>query len=396
MAALHSSRRLKRELYRCGQRRMYRHPPSPRPGVSRPDLRIIAARPHANGEPMLQVLHCSDELLQRVYGCISMRNGLQLIACTRNKSDTCSTHKVLAGTDVHFGEKLELVMKVLSLSRAGLASAIGVDKSVTGRWVSGQVKPSSHNLAKISQRVAEQLPAFTMLDWEREPSDFMAFIGASSNPATQNARNLWPLFPPKLSAEAKHAATERTKAYEGFWRTTRPSSDVPGQFLHDVSIVRRDSEGHLTFQSGVEGFYYQGSTVMVQQQLYYFAADDAFGAISFGILNGVSRGRADIVDGVILSTLRDAGASPTASSLIMHRIGDLSDDPDADDTRFRELAETQKMLAPEGSVPQDVADHLHRAANAPGMLRMLFTQSMSRGPLVDPAASIARPAPKPR
>ena len=280
------------------------------------------------------------------------------------------------------GRKIELVLKLLLLSRAGLAAAIGVDKSVAGRWVSGKVKPSAHNLARISQLVAEKRPQFTMLDWDRDYDDFAAFLGVGRDEVGLGSNTIWPLLPPKMSAEATYAAKERTAAYEGFWRTTRPSSDVPGEFLHDISIVRRDKDGFLSFRSGVEGFYYDGSAVMVNQQLYYFCADDVFGAISMGIINGVPRGRAEVMDGVLLTTLRDAGASPAASGIYMERIADLSGDPEADEKKFRELVENEKMLAPPGSVPADVAEALHNAANAPGMLRMLFNQSLSRGPVI--------------
>lgn len=280
------------------------------------------------------------------------------------------------------GQKIELAMKALSLSRVGLAAAIGVDKSVAGRWVSGKVRPSAHNLALISQLVAAEVPQFTMLDWDRDYDDFAAFIGAVPVSSATSSKTIWPLLPPKMAAEATHAAIDRTAAYEGIWRTTRPSSDVPGEFLHDISIVRRDRDGFLSFSSGVEGFYYEGSAVMVNQQLYYFAADDAFGAISMGILNGVPRGRAEVIDGVILTTLRDAGASPASSGIHMQRIGDLTDDESVDEATFRDLVENQKMLAAPGSVPAEIADALHGAANAPGMLRMLFNQSLSRGPII--------------
>lgn len=281
-----------------------------------------------------------------------------------------------------FASKLELVMKVLSLSRGGLAAAMGVDKSVAGRWVSGSVKPSSHNLAKLSQVIAKDIPNFTMLDWEREAEDFAVLVGVQTGTTSQPSKTIWPLLPERLAADARHAANGLTRAYEGFWRTTRPSSDVPGQFLQDVSIIRRDKDGFLSFQSGVEGFYYAGSAVMVHNQLYYFAADDAFGAISFGIMNGVQRGRADIIDGVILTTLRDAGTSPASSGMIMHRIGSLTEDVEADDATFQHLVENQTMLAQEGSVSKEIAEHLHGLGNAPGMLRMLFATSQARGPLV--------------
>ena len=282
-------------------------------------------------------------------------------------------------------DKLEMAMKALSLSRAGLAAAIGVDKSVAGRWVSGKVRPSAHNLAKISRLIATHYPGFTMLDWERDIDGFAEAIGLKkTEQSAMGARTLWPLLPENLARESAYAAIERTKAYEGFWRTTRPSSDLPGQFLHDVAMVRRDADGFLTFKSGVEGFFYEGTTIMIQQQLYYFAADDAFGAVSIGIFNGVSRQRADVVDGVLLTTLRDAGGSPTASGIVMHRIDDLSDDAEADEEKFKQLVKNQKLVADADSVDPEIAEHLHNAHNAPGLLRMLFSQSISRGPLMTP------------
>ncbi|MEM9054207.1 MAG: helix-turn-helix transcriptional regulator, partial [Pseudomonadota bacterium] len=140
-------------------------------------------------------------------------------------------------------------MKVLSLSRAGLAQAVGVDKSVAGRWASGRVLPSAHNLAKLSRHIAETIPDFTMLDWDRPLSEFAERLkGGSSDPAFQAMATLLPLLPTGLAREASYAASERTKAYEGIWRTLRPSSDLPGHFLSDISLVRRDAEGHLRFR----------------------------------------------------------------------------------------------------------------------------------------------------
>ncbi len=290
--------------------------------------------------------------------------------------------------DNAFSAKLALVMKVLSLSRAGLAQAVGVDKSVAGRWVSGKVLPSSYNLARLSQVIADLHPGFTMLDWEKPLADFTEYMlsGAALVGAGPDQVTLHPLLPSGLAQEATHAAGERTKAYEGLWRTIRPSSDLPGHFITDISMVRRGAQGHLHFKSGVEGFFYEGSAIMIQQQLFYFAADDAFGAVSFGVFNGVPRQRAEVLDGIIVTTLRDAGASPASSGCIMERIGDLTNDPEADEKRFEDLVKSQKMFLEADQVPEAMREHLHGASNAPGMLRMLFAQSMARGPLITPTS----------
>lgn len=284
---------------------------------------------------------------------------------------------------MQFGEKLELAMKKLSLSRADLASAVGVDKSVAGRWVSGKVKPSANNLAKISRVIAEHVQGFTMLDWERDLDAFSLIFGGNASPVSSTGNgSLFPLLPEKLAKEAMHSASERSKAYEGIWQTTRPSSDLPGKFLQDVTISQRNSEGFLDFRSGVEGYYYQGTSVVIGNQIYYFGADDVFGAITMGILTGVPRQRAEIVEGVILTTLRDAGASPVASSMVMRRLHDLSGDQEVDEKLFRSLVEKQKFVAEPESIDPEVVAHLHNASNAPGMIRMLFSQSIARGPVV--------------
>lgn len=71
----------------------------------------------------------------------------------------------------------------------------------------------------------------------------------------------------------------------------------------------------------------------------------------------------------------------------MERTGDLTDDQAADDAQF-EAAVLANPLAPEGSVPPHVRDHLFHdigpsafARGGPALLMLPFVQSMSRGPL---------------
>src|SRR3954451_18574558 len=78
-----------------------------------------------------------------------------------------------------FAKKLELALKVLSMSRARLAADLGVDKSVVGRWVTGAVQPSAHNLSLLSALIAEKVPGFTALDWDRSLGAFADVRGAA-------------------------------------------------------------------------------------------------------------------------------------------------------------------------------------------------------------------------
>lgn len=83
---------------------------------------------------------------------------------------------------------------------------------------------------------------------------------------------------------------------------------------------------------------------------------------------------------------RVGGGSPAAMGCMMERVGFLSGDRATDDAVFEEAAKADP-LAPEGSIPPDVAARLMpdvgpMALGAGGMaiLHMPFATSMSRGP----------------
>ncbi len=61
--------------------------------------------------------------------------------------------------------KLTLGLRAASLSRVELASRLGVDKSLVGRWLSGAVHPTEHNLTRLTALLNERLSDFSMADW---------------------------------------------------------------------------------------------------------------------------------------------------------------------------------------------------------------------------------------
>ncbi|MGL4541733.1 MAG: helix-turn-helix domain-containing protein, partial [Polymorphobacter sp.] len=67
-----------------------------------------------------------------------------------------------------FSGRLELILKALSLTRGRLAAELAVDKSLVGRWASGAVRPSAHNLQRLTQLIATRQPGFNLLDWDRD------------------------------------------------------------------------------------------------------------------------------------------------------------------------------------------------------------------------------------
>jgi hypothetical protein len=287
-----------------------------------------------------------------------------------------------------FPAKLTLAMKALSISRAGLASQLQVDKSVVTRWISGVNKPTGHNLAGLSTVIAARRPGFTELDWDRDLEAFRHALGVAEiapdvgSPAPGGAD--W--LPPEVLREAIATTSLTGSAYEGFWRTTRPSFDLPGRFLHDRVLIRRGESGLLNFQLSVGDMQFKGVAFPSRTQVFGFCADPLTGIFLFVIFNGVLRYRADVMDGLSLTLQRSGGGTPMACAVLMERTGVLSDDPAADLERLKALAQ-HDPLAPEGSVTPAIAAHLLRdvgpAAKAAGgdlLLLMPFVQSMARGP----------------
>ena len=99
----------------------------------------------------------------------------------------------------------------------------------------------------------------------------------------------------------------------------------------------------------------------------------------------VASAKAEVVDGLMLGSALDPGRTPTACAMMFERIGDLTGDRDADDATFAELM-TRDPVAPEGSVPEALREHLVRdvgpaqlALGGDLLLRMPLTRSMARG-----------------
>lgn len=285
-----------------------------------------------------------------------------------------------------FSAKLDLVLKALSISRGRLAADLGVDKSVVSRWVTGAVKPSSHNLSGLTALIAGRVPGFKTLDWDRSFADLASLMGA--DPSAVPALN--PGGPPGLPlAIAEHilATTSlRGSAYEGFFRSTRPYVLQPGRFVHDYAMVRRDPTGYLHLRMGTGGTVVEGWVLTLHNQLFTIAADVTSGAMLFGIFYGVATPRADVIDGLMLGPALDVARTPTACAIMFDRVGDLTGDAEADDARFNELA-ARDPVAPDGSIPPHIRDHLLRdigpeksALGGDMLLRLPLDRSLSRGP----------------
>ena len=284
-----------------------------------------------------------------------------------------------------FSAKLGLALKALSMSRGRLAADLGVDKSVVGRWVTGAVSPSAHNLTLITALVAKRVPGFSSLDWDRSLAGLAELLGADPDGLPGLSRP--PAGLPIAILDQIHAMTAlRGAAYEGIFRTTRPYIMQPGRFLHDHSMMRLDPTGLLRLTMGTGGTVVDGWALCLQNQIFCICADVTSGSMLVGIFNGVATSRADVMDGLSLGSALDGGRTPTATAMLIERVYDLSDDPAEDARRFAALV-AQDPVAPEGSISEELSTHLARdigptplATGGDWLLRMPLSRSLARGP----------------
>jgi hypothetical protein len=277
-----------------------------------------------------------------------------------------NAHFASSGGPAPFATKLDLVLRALSMSRGRLAAAVGVDKSLVGRWASGAVTPSEHNLANITRVIAELHPGFTMIDWDREPEGLAGLFGidirvirsAGHSVGAETAAASDGLPVPGL-AESRMITSRRAAAYEGFWRTTRPSMIMPGRFFYDHGLIRRDATGLMKMSMGGDSLLFEGYLVPAEHHLYVVLTDTVGHTPVFIILNGVALQKAAMLEGLVLASALDAGRTPTAHALVMERIGDLTGDDEADDAYFREIL-ARDPVVPEGALTDELRNHLLR------------------------------------
>lgn len=263
-----------------------------------------------------------------------------------------------------FSTKLELALKALSMSRGRLAADLGVDKSLVGRWASGAVSPSDHSLSILTQLIAGKKPGFTMLDWDRDVSGLAQVFGVDASVARNGSH------PPQMQQseglnlpileQARLTTSKRGAAYEGFWRTTRPSVLMPGQFFHDYGMIRKGSDGLLGIKvGGAGGLMFDGWLFPAEGQLFGIMFDSLGLTPIFLSLNGVPLPRASVIDGLVMAAALNAARTPSAYPIILDRIGDLTGDRAQDDAECEALLNRDPRATDE-SAPLAVRDHLIR------------------------------------
>lgn len=279
------------------------------------------------------------------------------------------------GQPGNFADKLTLVLKALSISRARLAAAAGVDKSLVGRWCAGAYAPAPHNLERITQTIAERVPHFTMHDWDRSIDDLAASFGVEWAGTTRAASDQIVIpVPAAIAADTRARAAD----YEGIWRVTYSAgiNEQPEMFIHTYGMLRLEPGGQLQYRAGVFEVRLEGSAIVVNNQLFMLAINPGRGTLSLAILNCAAHGKAQFTDGITLSCRDGLGGTPVVAACVSERFADLTGDIATDDARFAALC-AQHPVAPPGAVAPEIRDHLLRdagqaAAAAGGDLLMVM------------------------
>jgi hypothetical protein len=278
--------------------------------------------------------------------------------------------------------KLDFVLKVLSMSRGRLASELGVDKSAVGRWVTGVTAPSAHNLAQLTTLVGARVEGFTSLDWDKDLDGLADALGVGRREAKADGGDG---LPPTLVQQSLLTTRLRGSAYAGIFRSTRPYAQQPGLFVHDAVMIRPGEDGHLQFEMIAAGVLVSGRVMLLQNQLFCVGGELTSGSFVFAILNGVSTVQAGVLDGLLLFCALDPGRTATATPAVYQRISDLTGRRDEDDARFEALS-AEPAVAPEGSVPEAIRNHLVRdigpsqlAAGGDWLLQAPLLRSLARG-----------------
>lgn len=282
--------------------------------------------------------------------------------------------------------KLDLALKALTLSRVGLAQALGVDKSLVGRWLSGTVHPTEHNLSRLTALISERHEGFRLIDWYGGLDEFAHGFGietASPSGSPPAILRQGPLA--QFLESSRHELMLHGAAYEGFWRTARPSLLMRDRVFHDYGFIRRGADGLLEVQMRGAGLAFDGWLFPIAGNVFVFLFDETGRTPMTVLLRGVNLPRAMVMDGILQLAALDSDRTPAAVPIVLERLGDLGGDAAQDRATCDRMMEDE--AAPIDPIPADLLEErLFRSvgrdvsmAGGESFLAVTSARSLSRG-----------------
>lgn len=261
-----------------------------------------------------------------------------------------------------FAGRLKLALKQANVSPAALGAAVGVDKSVVSRWLSGRVKPTQHNVTRIAGVLAQRLPGFTVLAFEAPVADFRALV----QPTMAMGETGQSLPIPFGALEAARRETGRRGVeYFGAYMMYYWSFSTPGK-IAQMALMLRPEDGLIGARYGAEGFSFRGWALLMLNRMYVIFAEERFEAMAFLVLNAGQQPKARFITG-ILSGPAEGLLVPTASPVVLVRLRDLTDDPAGDEAKHLVDSRIDPFLDADAA-PTAVRKALEAALRAKGPL----------------------------
>lgn len=269
-------------------------------------------------------------------------------------------------TTGRFGERLNLALKTVNLSPAGLGAAVGVDKSVVSRWLAGKVRPSGHNLTRIAIEIARHRPGFTTLAFDGPDGAFLQALNLAPPLAPPLATSLDAAALPHASAlpvpydlvnTSRNEVLRRGDEYFGHYDAYYWSFTQPGRIAR-LAVLLRPALGLIEMRYGARGFEFRGWALLLQNRLYVQLAEMRHDAMLYMVTNAGQQPQARLITGIILGP-SDGNLMPTASGLVLARAGGISGLPEADDRDFETRADGDPFAGGAGT-PGDVRALLDR------------------------------------
>jgi transcriptional regulator with XRE-family HTH domain len=220
-----------------------------------------------------------------------------------------------------FPDKLKLALGRANLARAQVAQALGMDKSVVARWLSGGLRPADHSLVALTVILARHIPDFRRAEWDLPTPAFTARLGLAAAPvALPQAAPLPAGF--RITGLQLQRSLTLEAPYLGLWSGFMQSVRNRGVLALCSLYIWAEADGlRCRFTEG--RFWGDGPAFAGSGRLQCFweqaPANDRICAMLF---NGVFAEDQVMMDGLALAAAGDATGTPGCVPMLFFRIGD--------------------------------------------------------------------------
>jgi transcriptional regulator with XRE-family HTH domain len=225
-----------------------------------------------------------------------------------------------------FAEKLRLAMGRANLSRAQLAQAVAVDKTVVGRWLNGVLAPSDHSLTALTAVLARHLPQFDRVAWESPVAEFARRMGVERSPSP-SADGDPALLPRALQSTTPFRAFAEQR-FAALWILVFPAPGAHGRitfFPMRIGWLRGGPAMPIEYLYRPVA-HQRGFAIDLGGWLYGVMEAQINGRLAFLMLEGVTDEKPLVLDGLLTAARAGAMTAMFCVRALAFRLGDLPDE----------------------------------------------------------------------